>query len=118
MEVRPEHLVQFAYMGAGFMEAVHGVAAPAVGLLSVGEEPGKGTPDVLEAHERLAEGTLNFVGNVEGFDLPAAGADVIVTDGFTGNVALKVLEGDRQDRHRRDPRRDPLRARSPASAAC
>jgi phosphate acyltransferase len=92
VEVRPEHLVQFAYMGAGFMEAVQGVKRPSVGLLSVGEESGKGTPDVLAAHERLAEGGLNFVGNVEGFDLPASGADVIVTDGFTGNVALKVLE--------------------------
>jgi phosphate acyltransferase len=92
VEVRPEHLVQFAYMGAGFMEAVHGVQRPRVGLLSVGEESGKGTPDVLTAYERIAEGRLNFVGNVEGFDLPTSGADVIVTDGFTGNVALKVLE--------------------------
>ena len=72
--------------------AVHGVERPRVGLLSVGEESGKGTPDVLTAHERLAGGGLNFVGNVEGFDLPTSGADVIVTDGFTGNVALKVLE--------------------------
>jgi glycerol-3-phosphate acyltransferase PlsX len=92
VEVRPEHLVQFAYMGAGFMTAVHGVERPRVGLLSVGEESGKGTPDVLAAHERLTGGSLNFVGNVEGFDLPTSGADVIVTDGFTGNVALKVLE--------------------------
>ncbi len=94
VEVRPEHLVQFAYMGAGFMEAVVGIERPAVGLLSVGEESGKGTPDVLTAHERIAEaGGLNFVGNVEGFDIPTAGADVVVADGFTGNVALKVLEG-------------------------
>ncbi len=93
VEVRPEHLVQFAYLGAGFMEAVVGVRRPTVGLLSVGEESGKGTPDVLAAHERLAEGTLNFVGNLEGFDLPRASADVMVADGFTGNVALKVLEG-------------------------
>jgi glycerol-3-phosphate acyltransferase PlsX len=93
VEVRPEHLVQFAYMGACFMEAVHGVRRPRVGLLSVGVEPGKGTPDVLAAHERIAEGDLDFIGNVEGFDLPGAGADVVVTDGFTGNVALKVLEG-------------------------
>jgi phosphate acyltransferase len=93
VEVRPEHLVQFAYMGACFMEAVHEVRHPRVGLLSVGVESGKGTPDVLAAHERIAEGDLNFIGNVEGFDLPGAGADVVVTDGFTGNVALKVLEG-------------------------
>jgi phosphate acyltransferase len=93
VEVRPEHLVQFAYMGAAFMEAVLGVERPRVGLLSVGEEGEKGTPDVVEAHARLADGPLNFVGNVEGFDLPAASVDVFVTDGFTGNVALKVLEG-------------------------
>jgi phosphate acyltransferase len=92
VEVRPEHLVQFAYLGAGFMSAVHGVERPRVGLLSVGDESGKGTPDVLAAHERLADGQLNFVGNLEGFDLPTSAADVIVTDGFTGNVALKVLE--------------------------
>ncbi len=93
VEVRPEHLVQFAYMGAAFMEAVMGIERPSVGLLSVGEESGKGTPDVLEARERLEGGALNFVGNLEGFDLPGAGADVVVSDGFTGNIALKVLEG-------------------------
>ncbi len=94
VEVRPDHLVQFAYLGAGFMEAVVGVERPSVGLLSVGEESGKGTPDVLTAHDRIAEaGRLNFVGNVEGFDIPSARADVVVADGFTGNVALKVLEG-------------------------
>jgi phosphate acyltransferase len=93
VEVRPEQLEQFAYMGACFMEAVMGVQRPRVGLLSVGEEQGKGTPDVQAAHERLAVGALRFVGNLEGFDLPRAGAEVIVTDGFTGNVALKVMEG-------------------------
>ena len=92
-EVRPEHLVQFAYMGAAFVEAVTGEARPSVGLLSVGEEPGKGTPDVLAARERLEGGPLNFAGNVEGFDIPSAGVRVVVTDGFTGNVALKVMEG-------------------------
>src|SRR4051812_35726777 len=93
VEVRPEHLVQFAYMGATFMEAVHGVTNPRVGLLSIGEEAKKGTEDVIAAHERLAEGTLNFVGNVEGSDVTHGVADVIVTDGFTGNVALKLMEG-------------------------
>ncbi|MEJ7750409.1 MAG: hypothetical protein WKF32_03025 [Thermoleophilaceae bacterium] len=92
-EVRPEHLVQFAYMGAAFVETVTGDPRPAVGLLSVGEEPGKGTPDVIAARERLEDGRLNFVGNVEGFDIPAARVRVVVTDGFTGNVALKVMEG-------------------------
>jgi glycerol-3-phosphate acyltransferase PlsX len=93
VEVRPEHLVQFAFMGAGFLEAVLGVERPSVGLLSVGEEQGKGTPDVLEAGERLAGSSLAYVGNVEGFDLTSNTAQVVVTDGFTGNVALKVLEG-------------------------
>ena len=73
VEVRPEHLVQFAYMGSAFMEGVHGVARPRVALLSVGEEPNKGTADVVAAHERLAAagGALNFVGNVEGSDVTA-----------------------------------------------
>ena len=93
VEVRPEHLVQFAYMGAGFMEAAVGIERPSVGLLSVGEESGKGTQDVLTAHERLSGGSLNFVGNLEGFDIPNARAHVVVADGFAGNVALKVLEG-------------------------
>jgi glycerol-3-phosphate acyltransferase PlsX len=92
VQARPEHLVQFAYMGACFMEACVGIERPRVGLLSVGEESGKGTPEVLAAHDRLAEGTLNFAGNVEGFDLPRATVDVVVADGFSGNVALKVLE--------------------------
>jgi phosphate acyltransferase len=96
VEVRPEHLVQFAYLGSCFMEAVHGVSRPRVGLLSVGEEAKKGTPDVVEAHDTIAEGPLNFTGNVEGFDLTAGSVDVLVTDGFTGNVALKVLEGTSQ----------------------
>jgi glycerol-3-phosphate acyltransferase PlsX len=93
VEVRPEHLVQFAYMGSSFMEAVHGVESPRVALLSVGEEAKKGTQDVAEAHERIAGGPLRFVGNVEGHDVTAGAADVVVTDGFTGNVALKLMEG-------------------------
>ena len=108
VEVRPEHLEQFAYIGSAFMEAVLGKQSPRVGLLSVGEEQGKGTPDVLEAHDRLSGGSLNFVGNLEGFDLPGAGADVVVTDGFTGNVALKVLEG--ASRTVRDAIRDAIRS--------
>ena len=96
VEVRPEHLVQFALMGAAFMRTVHGVERPRVGLLSVGEEAAKGTPDVVEAHERLAavEATdMDFAGNVEGDAVTAGAVDVVVTDGFTGNVALKVMEG-------------------------
>lgn len=96
IEARPEHLVQFAHMGAAFMRVVQGVERPRVGLLSVGEEAGKGTPEVLEAGARLTAadaGGLDYAGNLEGFDLAAGSADVVVTDGFTGNVALKVLEG-------------------------
>nr|MBA2505349.1 phosphate acyltransferase PlsX [Thermoleophilaceae bacterium] len=70
-DVRPEHLVQFAYMGAAFMEAVHGVEFPRIGLLSVGEEAKKGTEVVVAAHERLAAGSLDFAGNVEGKDITA-----------------------------------------------
>ena len=110
-EVRPEHLVQFAYMGAAFMEAVVGAERPRVGLLSVGSEAGKGTPDVLAARERLEQGDLNFAGNVEGFDLTAGTVDVIVTDGFTGNVALKVAEG--ASRTVREAIRDRVRSAGP-----
>ena len=95
VEVRPEHLVQFAHMGAAFMEAAMGVSRPRVALLSNGEEPSKGPEDLVAAHAALsgAESRLNFVGNVEGFAIGTGEADVIVTDGFTGNVALKVMEG-------------------------
>jgi phosphate acyltransferase len=93
-EVRPQHLVQFAFLGAAFSAAVLGVERPRVGLLSVGEEAGKGTAGVIEAHGILAAAKgIDFVGNVEGGDLPAGAADVVVTDGFTGNVALKLMEG-------------------------
>src|SRR3954453_2287311 len=93
LDVRTEYLVQFAYMGSMFMESVHGVARPRVGLLSNGHEPNKGVPQVVDAHERLAGGPLNFVGNVEGGDIVSGEVDVVVTDGFTGNVALKAVEG-------------------------
>jgi glycerol-3-phosphate acyltransferase PlsX len=93
VEVRPENLVQFAHMGAAFSERVLGVDRPRVGLLSVGEEPAKGTPQVVAAHRQLLESSLEFVGNVEGNGLVAGEADVVVTDGFTGNVALKLMEG-------------------------
>jgi glycerol-3-phosphate acyltransferase PlsX len=93
VEVRPEHLVQFAFMGVAFSEGVLGLQRPRVGLLSVGEEPSKGTPDVVAAHDRLAASELHFAGNVEGDQLAAGKADVVVTDGFTGNVALKLMEG-------------------------
>ncbi len=93
-EVQAEWLVQFAQMGAIYARHRFGIAAPKVGLLSIGEEPGKGDTLRKEAFELLsvAEG-IDFVGNVEGRDLMSKTADVIVTDGFTGNVALKTLEG-------------------------
>ncbi|HEY4829632.1 MAG TPA: phosphate acyltransferase PlsX [Solirubrobacteraceae bacterium] len=93
---RPEHLVQFAHMGSAFAQAVMGVRSPRVALLSNGEEPGKGTPDLVSVHEQLAGSRgagLNFIGNVEGTQVPEGAADVVVMDGFTGNIALKLIEG-------------------------
>src|SRR5690349_14106583 len=92
-DARAEHLLQFAYMGAIFAEEILGLANPEVRLLSIGEEAEKGNQLTLEAHELLAAGSLNFLGNTEGRELLAGAADVVVTDGFTGNVALKALEG-------------------------
>ena len=93
-EVRSEHLVQFAYMGSAFATAVLGVDRPRVALLSNGEEASRGTPAVVAAHEQLAGGPgLHFVGNIEGTDLTNGAADVVVTDGFTGNIAIKLSEG-------------------------
>ena len=92
-DARPEDLVQFAHMGAVFAEEILGVARPKIRLLSIGEEPEKGSLLSLEAHRLLAATDLNFAGNTEGRDLLTGAADVIVTDGFTGNVALKVTEG-------------------------
>jgi phosphate acyltransferase len=93
-DARANDLVQFAYLGAAFSEAVLGVAQPRVTLLSVGEEANKGSAEVVDAHARLAEAEgLDFRGNLEGGALFAEVADVIVTDGFTGNVVLKTIEG-------------------------
>jgi glycerol-3-phosphate acyltransferase PlsX len=93
-DCRAEHLLQFAHMGAVFCEEILGVANPEVRLLSIGEEAEKGNQLTLEAHQLLRDdGTLNFQGNAESRDLLRGAADVVVTDGFTGNVALKLLEG-------------------------
>jgi phosphate acyltransferase len=92
-DARAEHLLQFAHMGAILSEEVLGVENPSIGLLSIGEEPEKGNQLTLEAHELLASSGLGFLGNVEGRDLLGGAADVVVTDGFTGNVTLKLLEG-------------------------
>jgi phosphate acyltransferase len=93
---RPEHLVQFAHMGSAFAQAVMGVSSPRVALLSNGEEPAKGTPELKLVHERLAgEGGagLRFIGNIEGTQVMESDADVVVMDGFTGNITLKLIEG-------------------------
>jgi phosphate acyltransferase len=92
-DARPEHLLQFAHMGAVFAEEILRRAEPSVALLSIGEEPEKGNRLVLGAHGLLAGAELRFVGNVEARGLLAGAADVVVCDGFTGNVALKAMEG-------------------------
>jgi glycerol-3-phosphate acyltransferase PlsX len=93
---RPEHLVQFAHMGSAFAQAVMGIQSPRVALLSNGEESAKGTPELVSVHEQLAGmgGTgLNFIGNIEGMQVTDGVADVVVMDGFTGNITLKLIEG-------------------------
>jgi glycerol-3-phosphate acyltransferase PlsX len=92
-DARPEDLLQFAHMGAVFAEEILDVRNPEIRLLSIGEEAEKGNQLTLEAHELLAASDLNFAGNTEGRDLLRGAADVVVTDGFTGNVTLKLLEG-------------------------
>src|ERR671937_321080 len=92
-DARPEHLVQFAHMGAIFAEEILELPNPEVRLLSIGEEPEKGNDLTLEAHRLMLESELNFAGNCESRELLASAADVVVTDGFTGNVCLKALEG-------------------------
>jgi phosphate acyltransferase len=92
-DARPEHLLQFATMGAVFAEEILGIRRPTVRLLSIGEEEEKGNQLTLEAHALLKESDLEFRGNCEGRDILRGAADVVVTDGFTGNVVLKTLEG-------------------------
>jgi glycerol-3-phosphate acyltransferase PlsX len=92
-DARPEHLLQFAHMGSVFAREILGLDEPEVALLSIGEEPDKGNRLVREAHAALAASGLRFIGNVEGRDLLRKEADVVVCDGFTGNMALKLLEG-------------------------
>ncbi len=92
-EARPAHLLQWARLGSSYMRTTSGLAAPRVGLLNIGEEATKGSQVTVEAHELLSASGLNFTGNIEGRDLPSHGADVVVADGFTGNVVLKLAEG-------------------------
>lgn len=92
-ECRPEMLVQFAVMGSAYMEKVMGVNKPKVGLLNIGSEETKGRELEIAAYKLLEESGLNFVGNIEARDMPKGEVQVVVTDGFTGNIALKLYEG-------------------------
>jgi phosphate acyltransferase len=92
-DARPEHLLQFAHMGAVFAQEVLGIEEPTIALLSIGEEPDKGNRLARETHPLLAESGLRFRGNIESRDLLEHAADVVVCDGFTGNMALKLMEG-------------------------
>jgi phosphate acyltransferase len=93
VECRPQHLLQFAVMGAVYARVAFEIASPRVGLLSIGEEETKGNELTRDAHRLLKTAPLQFVGNVEARDVYTGAADVIVCDGFTGNVALKISEG-------------------------
>ena len=92
-DCKPSYLVQFAHMGSIYMERVYGVKRPRVGLLSIGEEEGKGNALTREVYDRLQHSPLNFVGNVEGKEIMNGEVEVVVADGFTGNVAVKMGEG-------------------------
>ncbi len=92
-DAKPEMLLQFAMLGTAYAQILLDVPRPRVGLLSIGSEAGKGNKLVKKAHELLAASSLEFIGNLEGHDLLRGRAEVIVTDGFTGNVALKTIEG-------------------------
>ena len=93
VECRPEHLVWFAYMGNLYVSQILGISSPRVGLLSNGGEATKGNKLVKESHKLLKNTKLNFIGNIEGYDILRGAAEVIVTDGFTGNIVLKTIEG-------------------------
>jgi glycerol-3-phosphate acyltransferase PlsX len=88
-----DHLVQFAVMGSVIASDLHGIEHPRVGLLNVGEEDIKGTEEIKAAHKRLTGSAINYVGFVEGDKIFSGAVDVVVTDGFTGNVSLKTMEG-------------------------
>ena len=92
-ESRPSHLVQWAHLGSSYMRTTRGLAEPRVALLNIGGEASKGSPLTVETYPALEASELRFTGNVEGRDLLSCHADVVVTDGFTGNVALKIAEG-------------------------
>ncbi|HWQ89425.1 MAG TPA: phosphate acyltransferase PlsX [Desulfitobacteriaceae bacterium] len=93
LDAKPEHLIQYAYMGSIYAEKILGIYQPKVGLLNVGSEEGKGNELTQTSYKYLKETPLNFIGNIEGRDIPFGRADVIVCDGFAGNVLLKTAEG-------------------------
>jgi len=93
VECRPAHLLQFAVMGSVYARVAFGLDQPRLGLLSIGEEETKGNDLTREAHRLLKGSAVNFIGNIEARDVYSGAADVIVCDGFTGNVALKISEG-------------------------
>lgn len=92
-DCRPNHLVQFARLGSTYMREIFDISSPTVGLLNNGEEENKGNRLAQESHQLLRATKLNFIGNVEGQDIPTGKANVVVTDGFTGNIVLKTMEG-------------------------
>ena len=92
-DCRPEHLVWFARLGSLYLSQIYGIASPRVGLLSNGQEETKGNKLVVETNQLLKNTGLNFIGNIEGHDIMKGTAEVIVTDGFTGNIVLKTVEG-------------------------
>jgi phosphate acyltransferase len=92
-DCKPHYLVQFAEMGDAFAKRVMGIESPRIGLLSNGSEENKGSRLVVESHELLKATDLNFIGNIEANDIPKGKADVVVTDGFTGNIVIKTIEG-------------------------
>ncbi len=93
VDCRPNHLVEFAHLGSIYCQQIIGISQPRIGLLSNGEEEKKGNRLVKETYQMLKKTRLNFIGNIEGHDLPVGKADVIATDGFTGNIVLKTIEG-------------------------
>lgn len=92
-DCKPLHLLHFAIMGSIYMEKIQRIKAPSVGLLNIGEEPGKGSELYINAHKLLRESDINFIGNIEGRDIMAGKVDILLCDGFVGNVILKFAEG-------------------------
>ncbi|MBU2567965.1 MAG: phosphate acyltransferase, partial [Elusimicrobia bacterium] len=93
VDSKPKNLLQFALMGSTYVKDIFGIRSPRVGLLSIGEERNKGNELTLEAYDLISGTDLNFIGNIEGKDIPHGKADVVVCDGFTGNIVLKFGEG-------------------------